>query len=297
MLAANEAVGELFIRWRRAVIWRNHEPPELESCEQLSQWLSAYGISADPVALQTPKGMGQVIQKIQRHSAATPLSFLCLRTLKQARYAAENRGHFGLASRAYLHFTSPIRRYPDLVTQRLVKKALLQGKQREHDPEAERRAIAELTTLADQSSKRERLAMDIERKVQAIYGAAFMRDHVGEVYTGTIFSIAPFGVFLRLTEPAIEGLLRFESFPEWVEAHPETQRLIGKRHTYCLGDELPVRLKGTSLTRGQIDFEFPTIKARHGRGTASRAPHPRRTSHKSEKHERKSKKRPHHAHR
>ena len=266
MLAANESIARICLREGLSPLWRIHQAPERDACEQLSSWLAAYGVDADPADLKTPAGMNKVLRKVAGHPAGWPLSFLCLRTLKQARYSAEHCGHFGLASEAYLHFTSPIRRYPDLTVHRLIKH-WLDSKQLE--PSAAPKTGLTRSQIAEDASQRERTAMDIERRVQSIFAASLIREQVGDVLEGTIVGFAAFGIFVRADHPTVEGLIHRERLPRHLRFSGETQQFIGRGVRYRLGDRLKVRVRAASLARGQIDFDLvsdSTKRRRKGSG-------------------------------
>ncbi|MCC6750247.1 MAG: VacB/RNase II family 3'-5' exoribonuclease [Deltaproteobacteria bacterium] len=259
MLAANEAIGHAYVLDGRPTIWRIHPPPEPAALYKLCGWLGAYGIPATVEQLSTPKGMAAVLRQVAAHRASRPLSYLGLRALKQANYNVSHQGHFGLASEAYLHFTSPIRRYPDLVAHRLLKQLLHQkGLPAGGGGTAEAPPVRTLQAAARQASAQERRALDVERQVHALYTAAFMRDRVGDEAWGTIITLTSFGMFVALDEPHVEGLVKFEQVGEWLEYDPERLRLFGResRRVVSLGDRLRVRIAGANLVRRQLDFEL-----------------------------------------
>src|SRR5690606_38027853 len=145
------------------------------------------------------------LRKIHEHPRHHVLEMLLLRSLKQAAYDIVNIGHFGLASDNYLHFTSPIRRYPDVQVHRAVKHLLRGG-----TPDTSTAAVEALRASATRSSERERAAMEVEREVSDLYRALYMRDHIGEVYDGTVTAIVGSGLYVRLEEPFVDVLVRFE---------------------------------------------------------------------------------------
>ena len=174
-----------------------------------------YGIRIDVDEARTPKGLKRVLDRLKGHPAEKPLSFQLLRSLKQATYDVVNIGHFGLASADYLHFTSPIRRYPDLIVHRLLKSRLAgQGKPAGGwkppavAPAPERTA---LQRMAAEASFAERQAMEVEREVIDLYRAFFLRDRVGDVFEGVISGVTGFGVFVVVDDPFVEGLVRIDA--------------------------------------------------------------------------------------
>ena len=267
MIAANEAIGRLFLEHTQPTIWRIHAPPDTDSLVRLGGWLSTYGIQAGVTSLGDSKGVQELLHRIQQHVAARPLGFLVLRSLKQAAYSAHNSGHFGLASEAYVHFTSPIRRYPDLVVHRLVK-ALVSGTVAK-SPES---GLDEptLRSIAGEVSRAERAALDTERAVHSLFAAAFMADKVDHIYQGRVVSLTSFGVFVSLQLPFVEGLIAYRRFDERMEYDEDRMLLRSEesRWTLRLGDEVTVRLVSTNLRKRHIDFELVEIGSggRRGRG-------------------------------
>ena len=236
--------------------------------------LSAKRLSGGP-----PADLRLVLEKLRGHAAEKPLSFALLRSLKQATYDVVNVGHFGLASRDYLHFTSPIRRYPDLIVHRLLKVRLAgQGKPSggwkssaiEAPPDR-----AELQRMAADASFAERSAMEAEREVVDIYRAYFMRDRIGDVFDGTISGVMGFGVFVVIDQPFIEGLVRVEALSDDYYLFDEaTARLVGRRsgRAFALGDTVKVEVQSVSVVRRKIDFalhEHSERQRRHAAGDAS----------------------------
>ena len=276
MVAANEVVGRLFQRADRPAIWRIHGTPRPEAVETLRSWMSSYGLL---LASGPPDGkmLSRLVQQLVGHRAARPLSFLVLRTLKQAIYGVNNIGHFGLASPAYLHFTSPIRRYPDLHVHRLVKQMLrAQGRPAGrkvkvraasegvplHHPAAPRQGCEDrhaLAELAAEASARERRAIEVEREVQRVYASSLMRDRIGDEGWGTVTGVNSFGFFVTLDHPFVEGLVRCDRLPAAAEFDPWQLRLVtrtpdGQRQVFSLGDRVLVRVTDTSVRRRQIDL-------------------------------------------
>jgi ribonuclease R len=262
MIAANEAVGGFFADRSLDAVWRVHAPPAEKRIHELAELLEPFGIEVDEDEARTPPGMRAVLEAIGDRPAARALSFLCLRSLKQAVYDTENVGHFGLASTQYLHFTSPIRRYPDLLVHRLLKYHLHREGQAaggggKHKP-AKRDDLAE---LARDSSSHERRAIEAERESVAMYRAYLMRDQIGEEFTGRISGVQSFGVFVELDEPFIEGMIKLENLGgdgwEYDETH---MRVVARRSgkMISLGDPVKVELMDVSVARRRVDFRLLT---------------------------------------
>lgn len=280
MLAANEAVARLFVTAGEPTIWRIHQEPRQEALEKLVLVLSAYGVHAELPELVTSGGMNKLLAGIANHPAARPLAYQALRALCQAEYNVENRGHFGLASEGYLHFTSPIRRYPDLHVHRLLKRLLnSQGRPAGAGARVEvrQRDEAALRRLSKDSSENERRALDVERRMVALYSAALLRDRIGDEVSGTVLGVSSFGVFVGLDAPHVEGMVRFDSLPGRVEFNADYLRLEGRfgAPSLRLGDRLQVRIAGASLSKRQIDLEYlggGVVQRDEGPTSSRRAP-------------------------
>jgi ribonuclease R len=258
MIAANEAVGREFSRADEPTIWRIHPPPRADALDKLAAWMGAYGIKVSPEELADERGMGQLVKQLQRHRAARPLSYLVLRTLKQATYAPVNAGHFGLASKTYLHFTSPIRRYPDLCVHRLLKAMLRRAGTPAGQPATQSPPDMDtLRGLCREASANERLAIDVEREVQRVYAASLMRDKIGEEASGLISGITSFGFFVSLEDPFVEGLVKAETLPRGLDFDGDALRLFAPGgQVFSLGDRVHVKVTDTSVRKRQIDLEL-----------------------------------------
>jgi len=279
MLAANEAVARSFSERHEDTVWRIHDAPDPDRLELFSQLAEHYGIMIDVDAARTPKGLRQVLERLRGHSAEKALSFALLRSLKQATYDVNNVGHFGLASRDYLHFTSPIRRYPDLIDHRLLKIRLATlGKPSGGWKPARDKAPpdkGQLQQMASEASFSERTAMEAEREVVDIYRAYFMRDRIGDVFEGTISGVMGFGIFVVIDQPFIEGLVRVEALSDDYYLFDEvTARLVGRRtgRTFALGDTVKVEVQSVSVVRRKIDLALHEHGERQRRRAASRGP-------------------------
>ena len=258
MVAANEAVGSFFRKRGATTVWRVHAPPKEERVAQLAELLGAYGIRVEVAEASTPLGMKAVLDQINEKAGAQALSLLVLRTLKQAVWDTVPIGHFGLASGDYLHFTSPIRRYPDLLVHRLLKYHLHRDGQPSgggyHKPPPDTESSPQ---LAHTSSGHERRAMEAEREAVSMYRAFLMRDQVGEEFEGTVSAVTSFGAFVELDEPYVEGLIKLDSLGDEAWAYDEVHmRLSGRRtgRSIELGDRVKVEINNVSVVRRRIDF-------------------------------------------
>jgi ribonuclease R len=268
MLAANEAVAGSFQERGDDTLWRIHDAPDRTRLEEFAVLAEHYGIGIDVDEARTPKGLKKVLDRLRGHPAEKALSFQLLRSLKQATYDVVNIGHFGLASADYLHFTSPIRRYPDLVVHRLLKARLAglgqpAGGFRAGATTTDRGALQK---MAADSSFAERQAMEVEREVIDIYRAFFLRDRIGDVLEGVISGVTGFGVFVTAEDPFVEGLIRIDALSDDYYTYDETAaRLVGRRsgQAFALGDSVRVEVQSVSVVRRQVDFALADHAARH----------------------------------
>ena len=258
MIAANEAVGDFFEDRGLTGVWRIHAPPDQDRLAELAELLDNFGIEVDVDAARSPNGLQKVLADIEGHPAARALSFQVLRSLKQACYSTKNVGHFGLASERYIHFTSPIRRYPDLVTHRLLKAALhREGQASGGFGSAPSFAENELDRIATSCSSFERRAVEAEREAVSMYRALIMKDHVGETFDGRISAVAHFGAFVEIEEPFVEGLIKTDTLgDDTFDFHAPTMSLSGRRSGFSIavGDPVRVELLAASVLRRRIDF-------------------------------------------
>jgi ribonuclease R len=270
MLAANEAVGDSFRDRKEDTAWRVHEVPDKEKLASFAVLAERYGIKFDPAEAATPLGLAAVLKRLRGHAAEKPLSFLLLRALKQATYDVVNVGHFGLASPAYLHFTSPIRRYPDVIVHRLLKHRLASlGKPAGgFSPMADTDMPASeiLQRASTHASFCERKAMEVEREVVDLYRAFFMRERVGDILEGSITGVTSFGIFVVMDEPFVEGLVRTDYLApdDFYDFDEIACRLIGRRSgkTFSLGDRVKVEVLQVSVARRRIELRLSGATAR-----------------------------------
>ena len=247
MLLANEVVARWLGQKGAPAIYRVHGKPDEEKLGKLMVAADTMGVRCDIEELLQPRGVAKWLKLISKHPRRNVLEGLLLRSLKQATYDIVNIGHFGLASDAYLHFTSPIRRYPDLLVHRAIKHLLHGGKIDKHPD-----AIERLRAAATRSSQRERSAMSVEREVVDLYRALYMREHLGEMMEGTVVAFAPSGVYVTIEEPFVDVLVRFESLGrERYELSDNELFLVAPRsgERIQLGDTLTVEIEEVSLMR------------------------------------------------
>ncbi|MBM7117375.1 ribonuclease R [Archangium primigenium] len=254
MLAANEAVAKFFADLGLPSVYRYHGEPDEEKLALFAQMAQAYGFKLNAEDI-TPKALNDFMRQLQGHPEERALNQLLLRSMMQAVYTSGDMGHYGLAAEYYLHFTSPIRRYPDLLVHRLLKAHWNRQGQRRPEGVVEREE-RRLEDMAAQSSDRERAAMQAERETVSFYAALMMKDRVGEEFAATVAGIAEFGFFVELDTVHVEGLVRADSLGAGARFDKALLALLlpgGFR--VRVGQKARVRLTGVNVTLRRIDFE------------------------------------------
>lgn len=255
MLLANETVAEHFFWLEVPFIYRIHEKPAFEKVEQLKIFLQSMGMtlrgSADSVH---PRELSSILKSVEGKPSEGVVNTVTLRSMQKAFYGTSCEGHFGLALKYYCHFTSPIRRYPDLMIHRIIKSVLQDGidvKKMSHFRGAAEKA-------AEQSSVAERKAIEVEREVEKLKKAEYMSYHIGEVYDGIISGTTSFGIYVQL-ENTVEGMIRIEDlWDDYYDYVPEKYALVGE-HTgrmYKLGDSIRIVVDNVDIDRHEIDFQL-----------------------------------------
>ncbi len=252
MLLCNETVSEHFFWAGIPFVYRIHEDPDPEKIRKLNAFLFNFGQRIKGSGNVHPKALQDVLDKVKGSPQERIVSTMMLRSLQKARYSHEHEWHFGLAASYYSHFTSPIRRYPDLIIHRIMKEYIngeLDEARIEHYADI-------LPDIAKQSSEREKNAEEAEREYENLKKAEYMRQHVGETFTGVISGITSFGMFVEL-ENTVEGLIRLSSMEDDYYRYEEKQYcLIGERTgtIYRIGDIVDVMVMRSNPENGQIDF-------------------------------------------
>ena len=257
MLIANETVAEDYYWQDLPFVYRIHDNPDMEKMQRLELFINnfGYGIKTSNNEVH-PKEIQKLLEKIEGTSEEAIISRLTLRSLKQARYSTECSGHFGLAASYYCHFTSPIRRYPDLQIHRIIKENLRHG----ISPKRLSHYAKILPEIAENSSKTERRADEAERDVLKLKKVQYMMNHIGEVYEGVISSITSFGAFVEL-DNTVEGLIRMTAFDDdYYFFDEENYELVGKdtKNTYKLGERIKIVV--TSVSREELTIDFKPYK-------------------------------------
>lgn len=275
MLAANEAVARYFREKELPTVNRYHGLPDEERLATFIGLLRAYGVEVKGEEL-TSKELNAVLQRLEGHPEQRALNQLALRSMMQAVYSSKESGHYGLGAEDYLHFTSPIRRYPDLLVHRLLKHAW--SKKKKFGGHALEQELDRLEALAVQCSERERAAMQVEREVSALYSCLLVKERVGESFAGTVSGLSENGFYVELDELLVDGFVRGELVYPDFEFEQETYRLVfGSGHVVKVGQKLKVTLAGVNLQRKQIDLTPDELgddvpSPRWGEGKTGRPP-------------------------
>ena len=258
MLTANETIAEKFYWLEAPFIYRVHEEPDLDKVNELNEFLSNLGLKIKTSGEKIhSKAFAQVLEKVKGKPEEKVVSNLILRALKLAKYDSENKGHFGIASKFYCHFTSPIRRYPDLFIHRVISEYLNSNYDVSDEYIEKYKKLAQDSAI--NSSEREKVATKVEREAEKIKKAEYMENHIGEVYEGIVSSITSFGMFVEL-ENTVEGLVRFDDMgnDDYYIYDEGRKILIGEhtKKTYKIGDKVTIRVKYASKILRYIDFEI-----------------------------------------
>ena len=258
MLLANETVAAHLEKVHMPALYRIHETPDPMKAQIFEEFISTlgYSLAADGTDLE-PRHFQKLVERIQGKPEEKPIAFLMLRTMQKARYDPANLGHFGLAAEAYTHFTSPIRRYPDLVVHRALREA-----RRGADDERRAELTEDLPEIARHTSERERRAADAERELVQWKKVRFMADKVGDEFEGYITGVSAYGLYLELVEHFVEGMVHISTMAD------DYYRFVEKAHilrgenagrTYRLGDRVKVQVIRVDMERRQIDLGLSEI--------------------------------------
>ena len=251
MLVANETVAEHFARLNLPFLYRIHEEPKAEKVQKFIDYASTFGVrvygTADSIS---QSALQDIMKAVHGQPYEEVLSVMLLRSMQQARYSEHNHGHYGLAAEFYTHFTSPIRRYPDLLVHRMVRDYGRSLKIAEHFEQV-------IPGIASQSSSRERRAIEAEREVEAMKKAEFMEEFVGEEFDGIVSSVVKFGLFVELSN-TVEGLIHVANLPEFFHYNERNLTLQGEKSgvVFRIGQRIRIKLVRSDKATGEIDFEY-----------------------------------------
>jgi len=276
MLLANETIAEHFEKLKLPFIYRVHEQPGAEKIQRLYKMTRMFGytIKGDKADVQ-PKALQKMLEIVEGKKEAPMINKMMLRAMEKARYAPENLGHYGLAATYYTHFTSPIRRYPDLIVHRMIRTFLFEKQDRDKEVIAHFNRI--MPDIAEHTSKKERGAIECERDVMDMKKAEHMTQFIGEIFDGVISSVTKWGMYVELPN-TVEGLVRLQDMKDdFYNFNEETMTIVGRRlkHVYRMGDEVKVKVKAANKDEGTIDFVVAikpraAKKSHGGRGSNER---------------------------
>lgn len=289
MILANVATAKFVEKHQKPGLFRVHDKPNEDKYNNLISYLSELGIEIAKKAEPTPADFGEIIAKVADRPDQELIQTMLLRSMKQAVYQAENLGHFGLSLPAYSHFTSPIRRYPDLVIHRVIKGILESQKSDKVNVGFYQYDDQQVTELGEHCSMTERRADEATRDVSDWLKCEFMRDHVGDTFSGVISTVTNFGFFVRLQDFHIEGLVHISSLGRDFYAHDEVRMcLVGEhsRKRFHVGDTLDVEVAAVNLDEKKIDLILagdhqvadPSRKLKGKKKSASKQRDKRKTS-------------------
>jgi ribonuclease R len=254
MVAANEAVATFITRQKRPSLYRVHGTPDPEKIRTFQSLLHNLGFQVHIPENPKPKDLAKVLTKTKGHAEQRLIQHILLRSMKQAIYSPKNEGHFGLASECYSHFTSPIRRYPDLVLHRILQQCLVGQKMAEGSHKAE---FARLSPIASHTSRRERVAMEAEWEAMDLKVALFMQKFLGETFSGVVARVKKFGFFVELKEYFVEGLVLLEEIKDdYFIFEEKLHRLRGRRtkRIFKIGTELKVQVAKVDIEERRVYF-------------------------------------------
>jgi ribonuclease R len=254
MLMANVATAQFLMQHKIPTLYRVHKGPNPEKMENLHTFLKSVGLDLFTHDTPTPQDYQKILQRLEKRPDAHLIQTVLLRSLMQAVYAPENLGHFGLAYEAYVHFTSPIRRYPDLLVHRGIRQAIQKGRKKKFAY-----ADADMATFGEHCSKTERRADDATRDAVNWLKCYYMRDKIGQVFSGIITGVTAFGVFVELSNIYVEGLVHISALRDDYYSHDPVQHLLrGKRTgvTYRLGDAIEVSVARANPDERELDLEL-----------------------------------------
>ncbi|HVD92280.1 MAG TPA: ribonuclease R, partial [Vicinamibacterales bacterium] len=283
MLVANETVAQHLDDNNVPTLYRIHEAPDPLKVEQFEEFVSTlgYSLAAPPNAVR-PRHFQKLVEQIHGKPEEKPIAFLMLRTMQKARYAETNSGHFGLAASSYTHFTSPIRRYPDLVVHRTLRES-----RRGMPPDRIEQLTDDLPEMGRHTSERERRAAEAERELVQWKKVRFMADKVGDEFDGYVTGVTAFGLFIELVEHFVEGMVHVSTMADDYYRFIERAHVLRGENTgqvFRLGDKVRVQVIKVDMERRQIDLGLVGILDRVRESESNRGPRRSKAQPKSERH-------------
>lgn len=254
MIAANVEAAKFLIAMRIPSPYRVHASPPASKYDDLIEFLREFKLSLPPAAEVKPADFAALLRKIRKRPDCSLIESVVLRSQSLAVYQPENTGHFGLALEAYTHFTSPIRRYPDLLVHRAIRHAISGGKGATYTY-----SPSQMGSMSVHCSHNERRAQEAERDVDERYKCAWMEKHVGSEFDGVVSGVTSFGLFVELTQSKITGLVHITQLPnDYYHFDPVRHMLSGERRglTFRIGDSVRVQVLRASLEDRKIDFRL-----------------------------------------
>ena len=289
MLVANETVAQHLSDQAVPTLFRIHEEPDPMKVEQFDEFIGTLGYSLNaPPDDVSPRHFQKLVERMQGTPEEKPIAFLMLRTMQKARYDPENLGHFGLAADSYTHFTSPIRRYPDLVVHRTLRE-LRHGRM---DEDRRGQLEEDMSEIARHTSERERRADDAERELVQWKKVRFMADKVGDEFEGYVTGVSAFGLYIELIEHFVEGMVHVSTMADDYYRFIEKAHLLKGENTgkvYRLGDRVSVQVIKVDMERRQVDLGLSEILDRVRESEEHRGPRRSRAQPKREAHLRSAK--------
>ncbi|MEA4923364.1 MAG: ribonuclease R [Eubacteriaceae bacterium] len=254
MLLANEVVAEHFFWMEAPFVYRVHETPTAEKIEELATFLKGFGIRLDASKEVHPIDLKRILEKVKDQTYENVVNTVMLRSMQKAVYDTECKGHFGLSLKYYCHFTSPIRRYPDLMIHRIIKAYIHGGM----DVKAQKYYKKKADEAAKTASGTERRAIELERQVEDMKKAEYLSYHVGEEFEGVISGVTAYGIYVELAN-TVEGMARLEYMnDDYYDYDPGKYRVIGRRTNkiYALGDQVKIKVHNVNLEDVEVDFKI-----------------------------------------
>jgi ribonuclease R len=288
MLVANETVAEHLAQHDVPTLYRIHEDPDPLKVAEFEEFIATlgYSLSADADKV-SPRHFQKLVQRMAGTPEEKPIAFLMLRTMQKARYDPENLGHFGLAADSYTHFTSPIRRYPDLIVHRTLRESRHGGMTEDRRAQLQE----DMPEIARHTSERERRADDAERELVQWKKVRFMADKVGDEFDGYVTGVSAFGLYIELIEHFVEGMVHVSTMADDYYRFVEKQHMLKGENTgkvYRLGDQVTVQVIKVDMERRQIDLGLSEILDRVRESERHRGPRRSGARPKSEEHLRRA---------